>query len=314
MLLIIASLQNPCSVSILVSPVLTQSKKIYEEIYDICQVLIRKANSAALEITFINGSKILFKSAEQGDTIRGLTCKRAGILVVDEAAYIDDNLFYSILLPTTNVNKNDIFLFSTPKFQQGFFYDLYMEGMNDANKCKSFDWCQYDLSKYLSPELLEIYRKQMPKNAFRAEYLGEWICGEGAVFDNFKVCAGESKTDLHRQLVISVDWSTGSGNDDTVLTTGQLIDNKIQVQNVYTFNDKNANQTIDYIMSYVKALVSKGHREIMVIAEKNSIGSVFGDMLRQKLNEYEDEYNDKDWRDQVGLSFNYFNTTNKSKE
>jgi len=182
----IASFQNAGSVSILVSPVLSQSKKIYEELSETCHDLISKANSVSMELTFINKSRIIFKSAEQGDTIRGLTCKRGGILVVDEAAYIDDDLFYGILLPTTNVNHNDIFIFSTPKFQNGFFYDLYMDGLSDANKCKSFDWCKYDLSKYLSEDLLNIYRKQMPKNAFRSEYLGEWIVGQGAVFDNFK--------------------------------------------------------------------------------------------------------------------------------
>jgi len=67
-------------------------------------------------------------------------------------------------------------------------------------------------------------------------------------------------------------------------------------------------------MNYVKDLISKGFKEVMIIAEKNSIGNVFGDMLRQKLNEYEDMFNDIDWKNQIGLSLNYFNTTNKSKE
>jgi len=114
--------------------------------------------------------------------------------------------------------------------------------------------------------------------------------------------------------VISVDWSTGSGNDDTALTVGQLLNNQIYIQDIKTFNDKNANDTIDYILNYVKKCIDDGYKEVMIIVEKNSIGAVFGDMLRQKLNEYEDMFNDIDWKNQISLSLNYFNTTNKSKE
>ena len=49
--------------------------------------LIKKSNASLLEIEFVNGSIIKFKSAEQGDSIRGETVKHSGILVVDEAAY-----------------------------------------------------------------------------------------------------------------------------------------------------------------------------------------------------------------------------------
>jgi len=104
-----------------------------------------------------------------------------------------------------------------------------MDGLANINKCKSFDWCKYDLSKYLSKDLLEIYRRQMPRNSFNAEYLGQWITGQGAVFDNFKQCITEIKTNVKEQIVISVDWSTGAGNDDTVLTVGQMLNNQIYV-------------------------------------------------------------------------------------
>lgn len=313
-LLVAASIKSPNSVSILVSPVLQQAKKIYDEISLMCKDILSRANGSSLELTFINNSKILFKSAEQGDTIRGNTCKKSGILVVDEAAYINDDLFYSILVPTTNVFHNDIFLFSTPRFTNGLFYDLFNDGLSQKGKCISFDWCKYDLTKYLNEETLEIYRKRMPKNAFRAEYLGEWITGEGSVFNNFKNCVNNVKIDKKGQLVVGIDWSTGSGGDDTVLTSGQLIDNKIQVQNIISFNDKNANETIDLILDFIDQKVKDGFKEITLVVEKNSIGKVFGDILRERLVQYEDKYNDVSWRDQIRLSMQYFVTSNKTKE
>ena len=87
--------------------------------------LILKQNNGSLKITFINGSTVEFSSAESGDNLRGFTIKRSGILAIDEAAYIDSDVFYSVLLPMANVYKSDIFIFSTPKARDGFFYDLY---------------------------------------------------------------------------------------------------------------------------------------------------------------------------------------------
>jgi len=183
--------------------------------------VIRKQNAALLDITFINDSTINFYSAESGDNLRGDTVKRDGILCVDEAAYIKENFFYEIAVPFTNVTKADIFIFSTPKFKQGLFYDLYTKGVNGYSGITSFDWTKYDLSKFLDEKTLEMYRKRLPKNAFRSEYLAEFIDGDGAVFTDFKQCVGNYELDMNSEVFLSVDWGTGQGMDDTVITIGQ---------------------------------------------------------------------------------------------
>lgn len=87
--------------------------------------------------------------------------------MIDEAAFCQDDVFYQILVPTTNVFKSDIFIVSTPKFKQGFFYNLWMKGQDEENsKIICVDWNNYDTSKYLPPETLELYRQEMPKLAF----------------------------------------------------------------------------------------------------------------------------------------------------
>lgn len=314
-LLIAASCKKSNSVSYLIEPVLSQSRKMYEEVYKIADKLIQKANGASLEITFFNGSKIRFRSEEQGDAIRGGTIKGSGILILDEAAFIDSDFFYSICLPMTNVNKSDVFLFSTPKFKRGFFYELFLRGIDqDDKKCISFDWTTYDTSEYLDKETLEVYRQQLPRLAFQCEFMGEWIDGEGTVFSDFKECIGDYTSNIKERLVIGIDWATGSGGDDTVLTAGQVIDEKIQIIKIKSFNDKNANDTIDIILNFIKSFVDIGFKEIHIICEKNSIGNVFSDLLKSKVAEYEDSYNDIDWRNQIGISVQLFNTSNSSKE
>lgn len=317
LLLIYASFSQSNSVSLCISPVMSQSRKMYEDVCRIAKRLILKSNGSTLEITFANDSKILFRSAEQGDSIRGNTVKKGGILIVDEGAYIKDDVFYPILVPTTNVNKSNIFIFSTPRFKQGFFYDLFTKGLEEnETQIKSFDWVEYDLSKYLSKEMLEIYRQQMPKQSFASEFLGEFIDGDGAVFTNYKHCIGETKEDNTKPIYLSVDWGTGTGNDDTVITVGQFLDDKLSIHKQYYFNDKKTNETTDYILNIVKRYVNKGFGDINIIVEHNSIGQVYYDILTDKLEEYETLYNDSliDFRKEIEINTRQFTTTNQSKK
>lgn len=315
LLLIYSSFEQGGSVSLCVSPVVSQSRKMFEDILSICGPLVCKSNGGTLEITFVNGSRILFRSAEQGDSIRGNTVKGTGILVVDEAAYIKDDIFYSILVPTTNVNKSSIFVFSTPKFKTGFFYDLFIRGCNGVNNLKAFDWTQYDLSKYLPDNMLEMYRQQMPKMSFAAEFLGEFIDADGSVFTDFKRNIKKSKVDYKLPVCIGIDWGTGTGNDYTAITVGQVQDETIKIIDQLAFNDLNANKTIDKILQITSGLVKKGVKEVNIICEKNSIGNVFYQLMVDRLDDYEQTYNQTaEYDDEISINCQTFTTTNKSKE
>lgn len=313
-LLIYSAFKTPCSVSLSVSPVVSQSRKMYEDILRIASKLVYKSNGSTLEIIFFNGSKIIFRSAEQGDSIRGITVKGSGILVVDEAAYIQDDIFYSVLVPTTNVYRAPIFVFSTPKFKNGFFYNLYIRGLDSktSNGVVSFDWTKYDLSKYLPDDMLELYRQQMPKQSFAAEFLGEFVDADGSVFTDFKKNVRDFKADYEEPIYIGIDWGTGTGNDNTAITIGQIQYNNIIILDQIAFNDKNTKQTINYIESIIKSYVNKGVKEINIIAEKNSIGNVYYQLLVDKIDELETAYDEKG--KEVDINTQTFNTTNKSKE
>lgn len=313
-MLVLASLSEALSVSIAISPTIGQARKLYNDIVLFAGKLIAKSNGSLLHIEFFNGSTIHFKSAEQGDSVRGFTTKKRGILVVDEAAYINKDWFYSVVVPITNVYNSDIFLFSTPKYKQGLFYELYTQGLDDSHII-TFDWTKYDLSKYLTPELLDLYKLQLPKSAFTSEYLAEFIDGDGAVFTDFKKCTGEVVLTNTLPLHISVDWGTGTGSDDTAITIGQYAQNKMLVFKQHYFNDKKTNDTVEYILNLVKHFVSKGFKEINIVVEHNSIGQVYFDILHDKIDEYEFSYNnDVDFRSEIEINIRQFTTTNKSKK
>lgn len=308
-LLLYSSLSTPDSVSISVSPVLLQSKKMYEDICRISRPLIAKSNSTIYEILFLNGSKILFKSAEQGDTIRGNTVKNGGIVIVDEAAYIKDELFYSVIVPTTNVYNSDIIIFSTPRYKQGFFYSLYTQGLTPNEKVKSFNWNEYNTEKYLPIETRQIYKLQMPRKSYLTEIEGEFIDGEGSVFSNFTHCLRDSDIDIFSPIVLAVDWAVGLGKDYTVISYLQLDGGIIKCIKQIEFNDKTANQTIDIIIAETEKLCKLNIPEITIINEKNGIGNVFNQVLLDRVDELQsnNRYNSD-------IQCTTFLTTNKSKD
>lgn len=259
------------------SPTLNQARKIYKEILKVTDQtgIIRKKNDSLLEIELINDSIIVFKSAEQRESLRGYTFN--GILCIDEASYISDEV-YSIIRPTCDVWQAPILMVSTPKFRMGFFYDTYQMGFLDRykNKITSYDLCKFDTSKLLPKETLELYRQMLPKNMFITEYLGEFLDSESIVFGDFKECIGEEITE-YNELYVGIDWGSGVGSDDTVITA--LNEHNEQVF-LLAFNNKTALQQIDYIAEYLQGYGTKVKH---ILAECNGLGKPLCDNLKAKI-------------------------------
>lgn len=281
------------TVSCIVEPTLNNARKVFKEIVKAIgdsSILVRK-NETLLELEFINGSQILFKSAEQKDNLRGFTV--SGILIIDEAAYINDEIF-EILLPTTDAHNAPILLISTPNFKLGFFYEYFAKGFNPQFKdtVVSFDWALEDTSALLSKEKLEFYRKTVSANKFLTEYLGEFSDSNGTLFRNITNCINNNIKE-YEEVYVGIDWATGNGNDDTAIT---VLNEKGQMVGLKYFNDLSPSDQITFIYNYLSQF--KNINKILV--EQNSIGSVFFDLLKKKFGN-----NNK---------IQSFTTTNKSKE
>lgn len=275
-ILIAASMKKPKSISYLIEPVLSQARRMYEDIVKLAGQLVQKANGGTFEITFINGSKIVFKSEEQGDSIRGGTIKGSGVLIVDEAAFIDSDFFYSVLLPMTNVNKSNVFIFSTPKAKQGFFYELFMNGLDRSNgKCISFDWTTYDTSKYLDKETLEVYRKQLPASSFKSEFLGQWLDSVSSVFGDWQHVIKDPAHPENKQYYIGIDWSGQGQHDYTAIS---IFNKHAEMVDLYYFNDKDETETINFIVN-----IAKKYAPIKIAVETNSIGKIYYGLLDKAL-------------------------------
>lgn len=273
--LLYVSLLRKNAVSIFCSPVISQSRKVFDEVAKSVPSLISKSNASTLSLEFINGSKIDFVSSEQGKSIRGKTVKGGGLLVVDEAAFVSDDFFYGILVPTTNVNKSTILIASSPFVRKGFFYDLFEKG---GEGIYTFDWCLYDTSKYLSDDMLQRYRDSLPRRIFQTEYMGEFADGDSYIFGDFKDCINDHYQYRGGDVILGVDWGSGSGEDYTVISVIEKQQDKIVVLKQIAFNDKGPEATIEEI-KHLNAF----YNAKLIIVEKNSIGKVYLDLLRKQL-------------------------------
>lgn len=263
------------TVSACVCPTLSQARKMFQDIiYCIIDSgVVSKKNETLLEIDLINGSKIFFKSAEQKDSLRGYTI--SGILCVDECSFIDDEVFYGLLLAWTNVHKAPILLTSTPKFKQGFYWSYWNMGLDDANdNVISIDFNKYDTSSLLSPEKLEEYRKMLPKGQFLTEYLGEFLDSQSIVFGDFKECIRKKDIEPYKDIYIGIDWGSGVGNDSTVVSA---LNERAEQVFMLRFNNKRAAEQVDYIVQYLKPYMSKIR---LIVAECNGVGQPLVDNLK----------------------------------
>lgn len=282
--------------NICVSPTLKQAKNIYKTIMDAIEKtgIVKNSNATDLEITFINRSNIRFLSAEMGESLRGYTV--TGILCIDECCYISDEVFNTIK-PWVDYNKSPILMVSTPYVKQGFFWQYYNYGLEGVNKVITVDWCdpkfKKEMDKILPPERLEEYRKTMPANKFKSEYLGEWLDDDGTVFIQFKDCAKDVQILPNDKLFVGIDWGMGGGNDDTAIA---IINDKGEQVFLDYFNNLTPTQQIDRIIADLEPYM----RQIVVIQpELNSLGGVLTDNLKERL--------------QGRARIEGFNTTNQSK-
>lgn len=293
------SINHKKATSIYLSPTLSQSRKVFHDIVNASQNtgVIASSNASLLEITFINGSQILFKSAEQGENLRGYTVSKNGLLCIDEGAYIPDPIFYSVL-PWTDANKANILIVSTPRARSGWFYEWFTRGKEGQDSIVSVDWKEFDLSRFLSKERLEEYRKVYPKNQFLTEYLGEFADGDGMVFEGIRDAVSDPSK-AWNSLYFGIDWGSGKGEDYTSVTA---FNERGEMVVLDYFNDLGTFQQVERIVAILERYRHQARR---ISAEDNSIGHPMIDLLRTTLR-------DRGMNDLNNLIFP-FSTTNQSK-
>ena len=266
--------------SIIIEPTYKQCIRVYNEMREAFKPILTDSGKSQLVLEFITGSKVQFLSGESDvASFQGYVCKD-GVLCVDEAAFITDDVFFA-LTPTTDVHHCPIILTSTPRFRKGFFYDYYVEGCNGSLSVRSFDWGGKSI---LSESKLDFYRRSLPERLFRNYYMGEFADAIGSVFGSFNhVLSNEFDSPTYYEMkwqknidcYCGIDWGTGQRQDYTVIS---FFNSNLQQIYIERWNDLDETQTIERITR----LLSE-YRPKVTQYEKNGIGAVYGGLLSKAV-------------------------------
>lgn len=299
--LIRTSLTKPKVVSAYVSPRLGLARQLFRDVCISAKPLIAATNAMDMIIWFVNGSSIFFASEQQGEGLRGKTV--SGVQIIDEGSSQKDYTFYELLSPWATVHKALTIIISTPKFKMGFFHDMFQRGKTKDPYIHTFDWVS-DYNVPIPPEDLN-KKHMMPHTRWLMEYVGEFADAVGSVF-NFEHCLVDRLATKPKEVYIGLDFGTGSGKDSTVLSG--FNENGEQCI-LWRSNDMAPTEQVEHIARILEGLKYEEHfpnhglvrtvKHNLVksfIAEGNSIGKVYLDMLRKK-----------------GITVEEFTTTSQSK-
>jgi|SRR6056297_964682 len=167
--------------------------------------------STRTEINFDNGSRIIaLPVGRDGSNIRGYGGPE-NMIIVDEAAFIDDAIFQQVLLPMMAVGGGTFILLSTPFGKKGFLY----EKSNDPK------WYTQQVPTSANPLIDDEFIKEQKENLtvmqFKQEILGQFEENADSFFqrDEILSCTEEVVTKSDDVTYLGVDLAS-TGGDESV--------------------------------------------------------------------------------------------------
>ena len=199
------ALQNKNQNLMVVSPTDSMVRKVYKDVINLLNNAIshivksKKTQAGDSQITFINGSTILFRSAASEDSLRGYSLTH---LLLDEAAFVKEETWNTILAPTLTVRGKKVLFCSTPK-GQNFFQKLYYKGLSNEDGYKSFQINWRD-NPFADTEFIKGQKENLPDEIYNQEYEGKFI-DSASVFKHVKELSILAKRNPPAECVIGID-------------------------------------------------------------------------------------------------------------
>jgi hypothetical protein len=254
-----------------VAPIYNQCKKVFQELVNASHDVILEKNKADLTIKFINGSTLVFLSAERSDSVRGFSFN---YLVLDEAAFIKENSLTEAIFPTLTAIGKKCLIISTPK-SKNWFYNYHLKGQQDNPNYISFTGTSFD-NPYADNDFIKEQSISLPTDIFRQEYLAEFTDAGSEVFRNLDIsCRINSyeTTNKRERCYFGVD--TALSADYSVLS---IMSESGRILNLVRING----EAITSIASKFIQILS-GYSIAGGYIETNSIGQAMFDIVSPKI-------------------------------
>jgi hypothetical protein len=177
------ALFRPGALVLMVSPSLRQSSELFKKFSGYLNLLSERperAEDTRLSLRLENGSRVVSLPGSEA-TIRGFSS--VSLLIVDEAARVEDALYYSVR-PMLAVSRGRLLALSTPFGKRGWFFKEWSEGAGWQKHAVTALQCPR-----ISREFLEEEQRSMPAAWFAAEYMCEFTEAIDSVFSFEQVMA-----------------------------------------------------------------------------------------------------------------------------
>jgi len=247
------------------APTFSQSKNILDQIVTAAKDTIQSSNRMEATIQFINGSTIKFLSSDSADNIRGF---RFTHLILDEFAYIKQNVIDTVLLPTLNPNGRKCLMVSTPAGKNQL-YTWYMKDEVVSHRITLED------CPYISRVLIDEARKSLPPDLFAQEYLAEFKDAANDVFTNISRVAFLGKYEPGRGQEAYIGIDTGLVSDYSVLYCISPIGKTLHIERI---NNENINTIATLFINIMKT-----YNVVGGFIEQNGIGKAMYDLIQPKF-------------------------------
>jgi len=264
-------LQNPNQKSLWIAPIYGQCRKVFKELANAAHDVILEKNKAELSITFINGSTLIFLSADRPDSIRGYS---ANYVIIDEAAFIKEIALTEAILPTMTAIGKKCLIISTPK-SKGWFYNYWIKGSEPNKDYISFQGVSTD-NPYTDKEFIAEQQSSLPRDIYEQEYNAKFSDAGSEVFrglDNVCILNNFVNENKRERCYVGVD--TGLSNDYSALS---IISETGTIQYMERRNGENINAISErFIQICLRYNVVGGY------VESNGIGKAMLDLMQPKI-------------------------------
>jgi hypothetical protein len=141
---------------------------------------IRNVNESELTLTLVNNSEITIKSAEVGDSLRGVGLN---FLVCDEFANFEPSVYFEILRPMLSDTNGHALFIGTPAGASNWAKDLYDYHLTRPG------WSSHQYTTIqggqVSAEEIEQARLDLAPRVFRQEYEASFESPSSIIFNEF---------------------------------------------------------------------------------------------------------------------------------
>lgn len=162
-----------------IAPTLGQARTImWDLLHELGRPVIKSSHVNNLEITLINGKKILVRGADNPDSLRGVSLV---YVVLDECAFVKEDVWQKIIRASLSDKKGRALFISTPS-GRNWFYDVFNLGQDNTDEeWKSWHFTTQD-NETIDPKEIEAAKRTLSSFAFKQEYLSSFDTSGADVF------------------------------------------------------------------------------------------------------------------------------------